>query len=255
MRLTYTLVESARRSSGVRGRAVGRLLAVVTVLGVAIGCLSGRSPLPQGAPPLAPGSTPEPVRYEVMMPGRRAAVRVFVERLLAESLFHVSPTNRGPLSAYNLARLVKVHVDLDPRGRDSTQVGITGEMYVGDSTRRDSIAGLPERWRLLTATDPSTAVLHGLARALLYSRLEVQPGDSMSSGIDNAPVEGTTTDPRVAELLGNAPVGQAVDVCRSAAVPPGWLILYWYLNASQCQHLPDRRYTGEPNMMRIEREW
>jgi hypothetical protein len=229
------------------------------VLAVFLACATGGGVHPGGGPRLADGSTPEPVRYEVVIPGPRAAVRARMVHLLSDSLFHVNGSEPGVLTAYNLARLVKVRVEISPAGKDSVRVGVSGETYVGDTARRDSISGLPERWRLITATDGGTALLRGLARSVRVNRGDVryatdgaQPEKSPPAG---AGPMGSTTDPEVLEVLGHTPVGRSVDVCRSASVPVGWLILYWSVDRSRCPSLPDDRYSGEPNVMRIEREW
>ncbi len=257
MAVTYTLdgrwqaPTACRRTAAIR-QSIAWLVAVASLAG----CASGGSPL--RAPPLAPGSTPEPVRYEVVVSGGRPDVRERLIRELSDSLFHVTPSEAGPIMAYNLARLVKVHVDLKGVGKDSTRVGLTGELYVGDSTRRDSISGLPERWRLITATDSRSLVLRDLARAARANRGDLpfaEPtGEADASPADRG-VGGSTADPRVVAVLAGTPVGQAVDVCRSASVPRGWLILYWSLDRTRCTHLSDSRYPDEPNVMRIEREW
>jgi hypothetical protein len=257
MAVTYTLDGRGRALTG-RRRAPGvrRFIGAWGAVASALGCASGGAPL--RAPPLAPGSTPEPVRYEVVVPGGRVDVRERLMRELADSLFHVNPSEAGSITAYNLARLVKVHVDLNATGKDSTRVGLTGELYVGDSTRHDSISGLPERWRLITATDSRSLVLRDLARAARSNRGDgqtIEPtGEADASPADRG-AEGSTADPRVVAVLAGTPVGHAVDVCRSASVPTGWLILYWYVDRTRCGHLPDSRYSGEPNVMRIEREW
>lgn len=227
------------------------------MVGIAALACASRSPLPRGAPPLAPASTPEPVRYEVTVPGERGEVQARLVRLLADSLFHVHPVGPASISAYNLARLVKVHVDLMPVGRDSVRVDLTGETYLGDTTRRDSISGLPERWRLITATDGASLVLRDLARSVWAMRPELRMA---AEGEAPAPASLGLTDHReedaqIAAVLAATPIGRAVEVCRRTAAPPGWLILYWYVDHSRCADLPDTRYPGEPNAMRIEREW
>jgi hypothetical protein len=257
MAVTYTLDERWHAlTAGRRGAAVRQSIAWSVAVASLLGCGRGGSPL--RAPPLAPGSTPEPVRYEVVVPGGRLDVRERLVRELSDSLFHVTPSEAGPVTAYNLARLVKVHVDLKGIGKDSTRVGLTGELYVGDTTRRDSISGLPERWRLITATDSRSLVLRDLARAARANRGDVQFAERTGEA-DGGPaergVEGSTADPRVVAVLASTPVGHAVDVCRSASVPPGWLVLYWSLDRTRCAHLSDSRYPDEPNVMRIEREW
>jgi hypothetical protein len=222
---------------------------------VALACASSGSPLPRGAPPLAPGSTPEPVRFEVIVPGMRLDVRQRLVRLLTDSLFHVNPADGGSVTAYNLDRLVKVRVDLTPVSKDSVRVGLTGETYLGDSTRRDSISGLPERWRLITSTDGGTTVLRHLARAVLVMRERPDDPDDKPGRDPDTGAQGSTSDPRVTAMLAGRLVGQTVDVCRSPSVPFGWLILYWYFDPSRCTGLRDTRYRDEPNVMRIEREW
>jgi hypothetical protein len=257
MAVSYTLLEP-RRTRRALGRPATRVRCAAAALcaATAVACASG-APLPRGAPPLAPGSTPEPVRYEVIVPGTRPEVRERLVRLLSDSLYHVNPTVVGYIAGYNLARLVKVRVDLSPVGKDSIRVGLTGETYAGDTTRRDTVSGLPERWRLITATDGGTAALRDLARAVRSSRSLVGVGEEAGE----APVEathpplGTTGDPAVAAFLATTPVGRAREVCRSSFVPTGWLILYWFLDRSRCTDLPDTRYPDEPNVMRIEREW
>jgi hypothetical protein len=149
-------------------------------------------------------------------------------------------------------------VDLTAQGKDSVRVGLTGETYLGDTARRDSISGLPERWRLLTATDANALVLRGLARSLRLNRGEgrgLEAAGSADADSANPSGGGPTSDRYGVAVLANTPVGRAIDLCRSVAVPVGWLVLYWYVDHSQCTHLPDSRYPGEPNMMRIEREW
>ena len=159
MAVSYTLPEPTRTRCALRCVAMRVRCAMAAVsAAVAVACASG-APLPRGAPPLAPGSTPEPVRYEVIVPGTRPEVRERLVRLLSDSLYHVNPTVVGYISGYNLARLVKVHVDLSPVGKDSIRVGLTGDTYGGDTTRHDTISGLPERWRLITATDGGTGAL------------------------------------------------------------------------------------------------
>jgi hypothetical protein len=228
------------------------------------------TPLPRGAPRLAAGSTPEPVRYEVVLPGLRSIVRDRVARLLADSLFEVSLVDPSAITGYSLARLVKIRVDFTQVGRDSMRAALTGETYLGDTTRRDSISGLPERWRLLTASDPQANLLRGFARTL-HARgeaevrlesalaenerpqvLDTAPGPAFSS---KEPVTGSTTDPEVVQLLAGTPVHRSVDVCRSAVIPNGWLVLYWRLDPSRCTGFLASGYRGEPNVMRLEREW
>jgi hypothetical protein len=236
----------------------------LAILPAVLACATGNgSAIPRGSPRLAPGSTPEPLRYEVVVPGRRPVVRSRVARLLTDSAFHVTSADLGAVTAYSLARLTKIHVEVVPAGKDSMRVALTGETYIGDTTRRDSISGLPERWRLITASDPTAQVLRGLARALRVSRGERQaapPPDSGSSGntTPGSPAPGWTrpvTDPGVVALLATTPVGRSADVCRDVQVPPGWLVLFWYRDPARCAGLPGREYTGEPNLMRIEREW
>ena len=61
--------------------------------------------LPQRLGPTAVGlSTPEPVRYEVVVVGSRSQALDRVARVLADSLFHVIAADSGTLLAYNLAR-------------------------------------------------------------------------------------------------------------------------------------------------------
>jgi hypothetical protein len=257
MPVTYTRDGEGRpRSTCGRGHRQRRLSLLVPAAVSLLACATGGSPLPRGAPPLAAGSTPEPVRYEVVVPGARPEVQVRVARLLADSLFHVNPLDVGVVSAVSLARFVKVRVDFTPQGKDSVRVGLTGETYLGDTARRDSVSGLPERWRLLTATDASSLILRGLARSLRLNRFEGAPADSGESGSSDMDRsrEGSIGDPRVAAVLAATPVGRDVDVCRSGSVPIGWLVLYWYVDRSRCT-IPEPRYPAEPNMMRIEREW
>jgi hypothetical protein len=249
-------------------RYVRRRAWLLPALG-AVACFvggNGGSAVPRGAPRLAEGSTPDPVRFEVVMAGRRPLVRSRVARILSDSLFHVNAADPAALSAYNLGRLTKVRVEVVPAGKDSMRVGLTGETYVGDTTRRDSISGLPERWRLITASDPTAALLRGLARAFRTGRVEstiaadataASPGGGAGIGTTAASpgVPGTPTDPAVAATLARTPVGRASDVCRSAVVPTGWLVLYWRTDSTHCLGLPDQRYDGEPNVMHIEREW
>lgn len=232
---------------------------VLAAAAIALACAS-RSPLPRGAPPLAPGSTPEPVRYEVVVPGARAEVHHRLVELLDDSLFHVSRADPGSISAYNLYRLVKVYVDLTRAGRDSVRVGLTGETYAGDTARRDSISGLPERWRLITATDGARLVLRDLARAVWVIRPEIGVSDAGDGPVASVASVASLSaeprpDPQMVAMLAATPVGRSVEVCRTAAVPPNWLILYWSVDSSRCRDLPDTRYPGEPNVMRIEREW
>ena len=261
MAVTYTWgLRAPRRPVSGRGRRRWGLWAP-PLLG-ALACATGGAPLPRGAPPLAPGSTPEPVRYEVIVPGTRLDVRARLTQLLSDSLFHVSASDAASLAAYSLARLVKVHVDLTASGKDSIRVGLTGETYMGDTARRDSISGLPERWRLLTATDAGGLVLRNLARSLHLIRAPARLGDTTEStgevlapAAPVPPPAGSTGDPQVEAILARTPVGRGLDVCRSPSVPVGWLILYWYTDRSKCTKLPDDQYPAEPNVMRIEREW
>jgi len=228
------------------------------------------TPVPRGAPRLAAGSTPEPVRYEVVLPGLRSIARDQVANLLADSLFEVNLSDPGAITGYNLARLIKLRVDFTPVGRDSVRVALTGETYIGDTTRRDSISGLPERWRLLTASDPQSMMLSRFARTL-HARAEAQERrefaiaeDTHPEALDTAPgpgflskepETGTTQDPEVRRLLAGTPVGRGVDVCRGAVVPTGWLVLYWRRDPTRCAAFLASGYPGEPNVMRIEREW
>jgi hypothetical protein len=243
-----------------RPRPTPALVCVVLWGVVGLACATGGgSPLPRGASRLAVGSTPEPVRYEVVVAGPAARVRVRLVRVLSDSLFHVNQADPGALTAYNLARLLKVRVEVSRVGKDSVRIGLTGETYAGDTARRDSVSGLPEQWRLITATDGGAALLRGLARSLRLNRgdfrtaLETNGSDQTSSPV---PVPaGSTADPEVLAVLARTPVGRAVEVCRSASVPSGWLILYWFEDRSRCTRLPDERYPGEPNAMRIERQW
>lgn len=240
-------------------------LAALAVGGCIVG--GGGSALPRGAPRLADGSTPDPVRFEVVVSGRRTVVRSRVARVLSDSLFHASAADPAAVSAYNLARLIKVRVEVQAAGKDSTRVAITGETYIGDSSRQDSISGLPERWRLITASDPAAYLLRGLARAIRATRSEVAPAGPPSGGATTTAYgprdpdrgersgAGALEDSALARTLAGTPVGRSVDVCRSATVPNGWLVLYWYTDSSRCTKLPDERYAGEPNVMRIEREW
>ncbi len=244
----------------------------LVVLPAVLACATGNgSAIPRGSPRLAPGSTPEPLRYEVVVPGRRPVVRGRVARLLTDSMFHVTSADLGAVTAYSLARLTKIRVDLVPAGKDSMRVALTGETYIGDTTRRDSISGLPERWRLITASDPTALVLRGLARALRLSRGERQaagssdsPGSTAGTSTAGTPSSGAApgpggtrpgTDPGVDALLATTPVGRSADVCRDVQVPPGWLVLFWYRDPARCAGLADQEYAGEPNLMRIEREW
>lgn len=242
----------------------------LAVLPAVLACATGNgSAIPRGSPRLAPGSTPEPLRYEVVVPGRRPVVRSRVARLLTDSMYHVTSADLGAVTAYSLERLTKIRVEVVQAGKDSMRVSLTGETYIGDTTRRDSISGLPERWRLITASDPTALVLRGLARALRGSRGERQVPGSPDSGSAAATTAGTAgpggapapgwtrpvTDPGVVALLATTPVGRSADVCRDVQVPPGWLVLFWYRDPARCKGLADQEYAGEPNLMRIEREW
>jgi hypothetical protein len=243
----------------------------LALLPAVLACATGNgSAIPRGSPRLAPGSTPEPLRYEVVVPGRRPVVRSRVARLLTDSMYHVTSADLGAVTAYSLERLTKIRVEVVPAGQDSMRVSLTGETYIGDTTRRDSISGLPERWRLITASDPTAQVLRGLARTLRVSRGERQIPGSPDSGsaaggttagalaAGGAAAPGWTrpvTDPGVVALLATTPVGRSADVCRDAQVPPGWLVLFWYRDPARCAGLADQEYAGEPNLMRIEREW
>jgi hypothetical protein len=188
--------------------------------------------------------------------GRRPVVRDRVARLLTDSLFYVASADPGAVTAYSLERLAKIRVELVPAGKDSMRVALTGETYIGDTTRRDSISGLPERWRLITASDPNAQVLRGLARALRIWRGErTVPGTESDGG---APAPGWArppADPTTVALLATTPVGRSSDVCRDVQVPAGWLVLFWYRDTSRCKGVAGQLYEGEPNMMRIEREW
>jgi hypothetical protein len=181
-----------------------------------------------------------------------------VEIVLSDSLFHVSAPDSSTLFAYNLARLIKVRAEMVRRGKDSTRVSLTGETYLGDTTRRDSISGLPEQWRLITPADPGSALLRGISRALHQSHADASVathgvGMTVRLALDGSP--GSSNYSATTASLAATPVGRALEVCRSPAVPPGWLILYWYSDPTRCQELADERYPGEPNVMRIEREW
>jgi hypothetical protein len=229
----------------------------LAVLWAGLACATGNgSAIPRGSPRLAPGSTPEPLRYEVVVAGRRPVVRDRVTRLLTDSLFYVASADPGAVTAYSLERLAKIRVELVPAGKDSMRVALTGETYIGDTTRRDSISGLPERWRLITASDPNAQVLRGLARALRIWRGErTVPGTESDGG---APAPGWArppADPTTVALLATTPVGRSSDVCRDVQVPAGWLVLFWYRDTSRCKGVAGQLYEGEPNMMRIEREW
>jgi hypothetical protein len=221
-----------------------------------LACATGNgSAIPRGSPRLAPGSTPEPLRYEVVVAGRRPVVRTRVARLLTDSLFYVASADPGTVTAYSLSRLAKIRVDVVPAGKDSTRVALTGETYIGDTTRRDSISGLPERWRLITANDPTAQVLRGLARAIRMSRGERQVVASEPEGGGPPPGSARPPDPATDALLATTPVGRSADVCRDVQVPAGWLVLFWYRDAARCAGLAGQQYGDEPNMMRIEREW
>ncbi len=255
----------------------------------AVACATGGgggaagSPGPHAIPRLAAGSTPEPARYEIVVPGGRAAVRARIAHVLADSAFDVSPSEQGAVTGYSLARLLKVRLETAPVGRDSTRVAVTGELYVGDTARRDSISGLPERWRLITPADGGSIVLRDLARSFRALRVDGRgpargadgrrapgagtgtstgsaPPRDGSSGVGGeramrAPTPGTPADPAIAALLAATSVGRSVEVCRSPWVPNGWLVLFWRVDPSRCQGLPDTHFAGEPNVMRIEREW
>jgi hypothetical protein len=232
-------------------------------------CATGNgSEIPRGSPRLAEGSTPEPIRFEVVVAGHRPAVRARVARLLSDSMFHVTSADPGAVTAYNLARLTKIRVEVAPAGKDSMRVALTGETYIGDTARRDSISGLPERWRLISASDPSALLLRGLARALRVARgerpaIESSDGTGVGPGSPAAVAVGNPADgwqrpplnPAVAAVLAATPVGRAIDVCRNVPVATGWLVLFWYRDPARCTELTDQRYAGEPNVMRVEREW
>jgi hypothetical protein len=186
-------------------------------------------------------------------------------------MFHVTSAELWAVTAYSLERLTKIRVEIVPAGKDSMRVALTGEIYIGDTARRDSISGLPERWRLITASDPTALVIRGLARALRVSRGERQAAessepagstagattaDARSTGsIQGEEETGPATDPGVVALLATTPVGRSADVCRDVQVPQGWLVLFWYRDPARCAGLADQEYPGEPNLMRIEREW
>ena len=269
---------------GRRDRWICRLGFVASAAVVAC-ATGGSSSIPRGAPRLAEGSTPEPVRYEVVVAGPRSVVRLRVARVLNDSLFHLNGGDAASVTAYNLARLTKVRVEVVPAGKDSMRVALTGETYMGDTTRLDSISGLPERWRLISAGDPEATLLRGLARALRARAVRPPelggPPVAPSGGSATAPAGGapgsvgaalppttaapgagsvapplrTSVDSTPGAVLAATPVGRAVNVCRTTIVPPGWLILYWYIDTRRCTALPDQRYRGEPNAMRLEREW
>jgi hypothetical protein len=220
-------------------------------------CASGNgSAIPRGSPRLAPGSTPEPLRYEVVVAGRRPVVRTRVARLLTDSLFYVTSADLGAVTAYSLNRLAKIRVEVVPAGKDSMRLALTGETYIGDTTRRDSISGLPERWRLITANDPTAQVLRGLARAIRMSRGERPVSGSEADGATPPPGEAQPPgDPAIVALLATTPVGRSADVCRDVQVPAGWLVLFWYRDRARCTGPAYQAFRDEPNMMRIEREW
>ncbi len=226
--------------------AGGDALAGAVLTWGVVGCAHG-GPLP-GPSYVAPGSTPEPVHVEGRVAVKQAAVRDRVARVLVDSAFHLTGVERSALSAYSLTRLTKVRVDVLPSGgggahaRDSSVVVVTGEMYVGDATRRDSISALPERWRLITASDGAAQVLRTVVRSL-----EVLPADAAAP---LAPTVVRRPDAKDSALLAATPVGRTVDLCTPTALPAGWLVLYWYTDHSRCRGL-----THEPNVMRVEREW
>src|SRR5215469_457670 len=91
MAVNYTRDQGAHApAAGRRGPAIRPTVAWLFAVTSLQACASGGSPL--RAPPLAPGSTPEPVRYEVVVPGGRLDVRERLLRELSDSLFHVNPS-------------------------------------------------------------------------------------------------------------------------------------------------------------------
>jgi hypothetical protein len=176
-------------------------------------------------------------------------VRDRVARALADSSFHLSAVEHSAVSGYSLARLTKVHVAIIPvpHVRDSSVVLITGETYVGDLSRRDSISALPERWRLITASDASAGVLRALARTIAAE----PPGQP---GLEPAPSV-RHPDAREQARLTATSVGRTVDLCTPVALPAGWLVLYWHSDPSRCPPGLGRAFANEPNVMRVEREF
>jgi len=198
---------------------------------------------------VAPGSTPEPARAQAEIKGDQIPVRDRIARALVDSSFHLTGLDRSAVSGYSLARLTKVHVAIIPVARvpDSSLVVITGETYVGDPSRRDSISALPERWRLITASDPSAAILRTLARTITAApsglpALEPAPSVRRPDAMEQARLAAT-------------PVGRTVDLCTPVALPAGWLVLYWHTDPSRCPPSPGRAFANEPNVMRVEREF
>jgi hypothetical protein len=200
---------------------------------------------------VAPGSTPEPLRVEAVALGDQAAVRDRALHVLSDSLFHPSGIERSAVAGYSLRRFIKARIDVLPNGRngegrETSRVVVSGETYIGDDTRPDSIGALPERWRLVTASDAAATVLRSLARAVQVDA---------PSASDASPPALPRPDSATAALLTATPVGRTVVLCTPTVIPPGWLALYWFTDQTRCPPGPARAFPGEPNAMRVEREW
>lgn len=210
----------------------------------------GGAQLP-GTSYVAPGSTPEPLRIELSASGDQTAVRNRATQVLADSEFHLTGVEPSAVTGYSLGRLLKVRIDVlrgapAPDDRpSSSHVVVTGEMYVGDLARRDSIAALPERWRLLTASDGGAIELRDLGRAIQL----------VSDRAGDRPIEAPAMDSATAQRFAATPVGRTVDVCTPSAIPAGWLVLAWVTDRSRCPAAAGKAFAGEPNVMRVEREW
>ncbi len=238
---------SRRTGRSYGARAVSALAGCALAAG-ALACGSAHLP---GTSYVAPGSTPEPLRVETVALGDQAAVRDRALRVLSDSLFHPSGIERSAVAGFSLRRFIKVRIDVLPNGpngegRETSRVAVSGETYIGDDTRPDSIGALPERWRLVTASDAAATVLRSLARAV-----QVDAGPAS----DGPPSALSRPDSATAALLAGTPVGRTVVVCTPTVVPAGWIALYWFADRTRCPPGPARAFPGEPNAMRVEREW
>jgi hypothetical protein len=247
-------------------RTIGSYVALaMAALGYGLGC--GSAQIPETSY-VAPGSTPEPLRIEIALPNHQPIVRARALRVLTDSQFQVSRVESSAIAGYSLRRLIEVHIEVLPdapaakgrphRGvaRSVSRLAVSGERYVGDATRRDSIAALPERWRLISASDPGAATLHNIARAIQIGVLpasEFDGADAERGMPELAEMPGP--DSATLERLAGIPVGRTVDLCSPAILPAGWLPVYWFTDRSRCASGRGHAFPGEPNMLRVEREW
>jgi hypothetical protein len=228
----------------------------------AAGCIlgGGGGQLPETSY-VASGSTPEPLRIDLAVPATQAVVRERAIRVLTDSQFRISRLDTAAVRGYSLRRLVMVHIDLLPptapgqRPKQSSigtsRLVVSGESYLGDESRRDSISALPERWRLVTPSDAGAITLRSIARAI---QLEI-PAPSAGYRDDTVRV-GLPVDSTTAVRLLPLPVGRTADLCLSStALPSGWIALYWFADQTRCPPGAQDSFPGEPNMVRVEHEW